>query len=102
MVMLKRIPQRRCDRKIQMPPTKNQMIFMMVERQPWGDSLCTILLPKGHRASMPSLMVCRPNGMPMIVTNRAMLEIKYCTATMIPPNTSQMMFPNIFMFPKVL
>ena len=45
------------------------MMFIRVERHPWGDSWCTISLPKGHNANIPSLTVWSPKGIPMIVIN---------------------------------
>ena len=99
-VMQNRTPQKMCDRKIQIPPIKNQMMFIRVERHPWGDCLCTISLPKGHNANIPSLTVWSPKGIPMIVINNPILAMKYSTATKIPPNSNQMIFPKIFMFQR--
>ena len=73
-------------------------MFIRVERHPWGDSWCTISLPKGHNANIPSLTVWSPKGIPMIVINNPILAMKYSTATKIPPNSNQMIFPKIFMF----
>ena len=71
------------------------MMFIRVERHPWGDCLCTISLPKGHNANIPSLTVWSPKGIPMIVINNPILAMKYSTATKIPPNSNQMIFPKI-------
>ena len=76
------------------------MMFIRVERHPWGDCLCTISLPKGYNANIPSLTVWSPKGIPMIVINNPILAMKYSTATKIPPNSNQMIFPKIFMFQR--
>ena len=71
------------------------MMFIRVERHPWGDCLCTISLPKGHNANIPSLTVWSPKGIPMIVINNPILAMKYSTATKIPPNSNQIHVPKI-------
>ena len=68
-VMQNRTPQKMCDRKIQIPPIKNQMMFIREKKQPKNKCLCTISLPKGHNANIPSLTVWSPKGIPMIVIN---------------------------------
>ena len=83
-------------RQIQMPPTKNHSTFMNVLRQLGCDGFRFTLEPNGQMASTPSFMLCKPNGMPMMVIIRTSPAMKYSMAVCSPPKISQMMFPNIF------
>ena len=79
-----------------MPPTKSQSTFIKRFRQPACVSFCLTSEPNGHRASMPSFMLCNPNGMPMIVIISASPPIRYSMAISIPPKITQIMFPIVF------
>ena len=83
--------------QIQMPPTKNHRTFMNMFRQPGWGSLRVMWDPKGHRARMPSFMLCRPKGMPMMVIMRVSPPRKYSMAISRPPKRTQMMLPMVFM-----
>jgi len=52
---------------ISIPPTINQMTFMVMERQEDADSLGTTVFPKGQAARKASLKICLPNGIPTMV-----------------------------------
>jgi hypothetical protein len=80
-----------------MPPKRIQIIFIIVERQPVVDWRCTVVLPKGHNANMPSFRVCMPKGIPMIVIIKSKLATIYSMATTIPPKISQIKLPKVFM-----
>ena len=97
MVIQKSTPKIAWVRKIHTPPIKNQIMFIKLERQPCADSLFVISAPNGHKASMPSLIDCKPKGIPIIVINKKTLAIKYSRAIKIPPKTNQIIFPIIFM-----
>ena len=56
-----------CVSHIQMPPTKNHSTFMKMLRQPGCDSRHFTFVPNGQMASIPSFMLCKPKGMPMMV-----------------------------------
>ena len=81
---------------IQMPPTKNHRTFMKMLRQPGCDSFHFTFEPKGQMASMPNFILCKPNGMPMMVIISISPAMKYSKAICKPPNMTQMMFPNVF------
>ena len=81
---------------IQMPPTKNHSTFMKMLRQPGCDSRHFTFVPNGQMASIPSFRLCKPNGMPMMVIISITPAMKYSKAICRPPNTIQMMFPNVF------
>ena len=74
----------------------SQSRFIKVLRQPEEVGFCLIVLPKGHKASADSLMTCKPNGMPIIVTQSKRPEITYSAAMKIPPKMSQIMLPKNF------
>jgi hypothetical protein len=93
-VMASKTPNIKCVAAIQIPPIRIQIIFIIVVRQPPFEGLGTTLWLKGHKASRPSLMVCKPNGIPMIVTINKTLATKYSIAVIIPPKTSQIRFPK--------
>ena len=94
MVMKKNKPKIACDKAIQIPPNNNHKIFMTVDRIPVALSVKTDDLPNGHNAREASLRVCKPNGIPMMVSIISMLLIKYSMAIKIPPNTNQIILPN--------
>jgi len=52
--------------------------------------------PNGQMASIPSFRLCKPKGMPMMVIISISPAMKYSKAICKPPNTTQMMFPNVF------
>ncbi len=81
---------------IQMPPTKNHSTFMKMLRQPGCDSRHFTFVPNGQMASIPSFRLCKPKGMPMMVIISISPAMKYSKAMCRPPNTIQMMFPNVF------
>ena len=96
-VMEKRHPQKRWVRAMGMPPTIHQMMFMSRARQPEGNPSATICVPNGQRATRASLRVCRPNGMPTMVTIMRRLERAYSRAIMSPPKRIQIMLPRVCM-----
>ena len=83
---------------IHTPPTKNQMTFISRLRHPCCCSFSLTWEPKGHRARMPSLKLCNPNGMPIMVIIKASPPIRYSMAICSPPKITQMMFPSVFIF----
>lgn len=87
-------------RQIQMPPKSIQITFIIIERQPLLElPLSVIFVPKGQSATLASLSVCSPKGMPMMVMIRSKLATRYSSATKSPPKTSQIILPrneNIF------
>lgn len=89
-------PQNRWLRQASRPPNMSQMMSRMMARQPLGQSPWVTVEPKGHRQRRPSLNVCSAKGMPMIVTARATLPVKYPMADSRPPNSSHTMLPSIF------
>lgn len=95
--MPRRIPKNRWDIHIQIPPVRIQIRFITVDRQPVPLSTERVSLPNGHSANSASFNVCNAKGIPIIVTNRIMLEIKYSMAINIPPKSSQIKFPIVFM-----
>ncbi len=97
MVINRRSPKATCDRLIHIPPMSIQMIFIMVDKQPFADALQRVSFPNGHSARPASFKVCNPNGMPIIVTNKAMLEMRYSIAMKIPPKSNHIIFPKVFM-----
>ena len=58
--------------------------------------------PKGHSASNANLIVCRPNGMPMIVIIMAILANIYSKAIPRPPKINQMILPINFISCDIL
>lgn len=78
------------------PPTNHHITFISPARQPEGKPVSTILVPKGHNAKAASFMVCRPNGIPIIVSIIAILDKAYSTAIIKPPKTTHIIFSNIF------
>lgn len=55
-----------------------------------------ISAPKGQRANTPNFMLCSPKGMPTMVSIKTKPPMKYSMAISRPPNTTQMMFPKVF------
>ena len=96
MVIQRMKPQKACVRHIQIPAMKNQKMFMKVLRQPGCDCIHSTFVPNGHKARMPSFILCRPKGIPIIVIIRINPATKYSSAMFKPPKMSQMMFPNSF------
>lgn len=96
MVIEKNIPHARWDNAMAKPPRNHQMTFIIPARHPEGQPLSTICDPNGHRAKAANLNVCNPNGIPMMVIIINRLEIKYSKAIIKPPNSTQMIFKNIF------
>lgn len=96
-VIHNKAPNSRCDRQIHTPPIKNQIMFMIKVRQPGSASgLGTTSFPKGHNTNVASFRVCNPNGMPIIVTIKPILDTMYSTHVTSPPQSSQIIFPNVF------
>lgn len=96
-VIQKITPQKRCVRAMANPPKNHQMTFMMPARQPDGKPpLLSTYVPKGQSATCASLMVCRPNGIPMMVIIIARLERMYSIATIRPPKITQIMLSSVF------
>jgi hypothetical protein len=81
---------------IQIPPVRSHRIFIKIYRQPEALVWTIVSRPKGQRESDAIFRVCRPNGIPTIVTIRIRLPMKYSMAMIIPPNISQMRFPRKF------
>lgn len=96
MVMNNKIPKNTWVSQIHTPPIKNQMTFMIVLRQLGWPTAGRTREPNGQIQKMPSLIVCKPNGMPMIVTINPRLAIKYPIAVSAPPKINQMIFPSVF------
>jgi hypothetical protein len=97
MVMENRIPKNKWERLIQIPPIKIQMILNNITRQPEELLPERTSDPKGHKASMASFNVCSPNGIPIMVIIRSTLDMRYSIEMMMPPKTSQIILPRIFM-----
>ena len=79
-----------------MPPTKNHSTFMNMLRQPGCDGFHFTFVPNGQMASMPNFKLCKPNGMPMIVSISTSPAMKYSRAMCSPPKIIQMIFPIVF------
>jgi len=84
-------------RAIHIPPQISHNTFIRIYKHPEARTSTRVSRPKGHIASAPSLSVCMPKGMPMIVSIRTMLPIIYSIAIIIPPKMSQIRFPIMFM-----
>ena len=52
---------------MEMPPKINQMIFIIVDKQPVLEEVSVIFTPNGASLTIPNLKHCSPNGMPTIV-----------------------------------
>ena len=87
-----------CVSHIQMPPTKNHSTFINMLRQPGCDSFHFTFEPNGQMASMPNFMLCKPNGIPMMVIISTSPAMKYSMAVCSPPKINQIMLPKILMF----
>jgi hypothetical protein len=96
MVIPKSKPKTKWVRQIQMPPIKNHKKFIRVDKHPGFPGLMRISAPKGHNANMPNLSACSPKGIPIMDMKKGMLANKYSKAIKIPPNTSHIMFPRVF------
>lgn len=70
MVMQNNKPNNRWVNTIPIPPKINQIIFMMVDRQPTFDEVSLILTPKGAKPTIANLKHCRPKGMPTMVRHK--------------------------------
>lgn len=81
---------------IGMPPINHQIRFIRPARQPDGQPPEATSEPKGHSDTAASFMVCRPNGMPMIVNISVKLDKTYSMAIIKPPHSSQIIFSSIF------
>ena len=79
-----------------MPPTKNHSTFMNMLRQPGCDGFHFTFVPNGQMASIPSFMLCKPKGIPMMVIIKIRPAMKYSRAMCSPPKIIQMIFPNVF------
>jgi hypothetical protein len=98
MVMASNNPKTKWIRLIHRPPIRIQMIFIIVLRHPGSFGLFTTSLPKGTRASMESFSVCIPNGIPIMVRQRRILEMTYIKKMINPPKIIQIIFPRIFIY----
>ena len=96
MVMQSKMPNARCVRLIQIPPSIIQRRFMMILKHPPDCGVDSIFLPKGQRAKRPIFNVWIPNGIPIMVTIMPTLATMYSTAVTTPPNTNQRIFINRF------
>ena len=85
-----------------MPPTKNHSTFMNMLRQLGCDSLHFTFVPNGQIASIPNFKLCKPKGMPIMVIISTSPAMKYSRAICRPPNTTHMMFPNVFLYTSFL
>jgi hypothetical protein len=74
-----------CVTAIQIPPTRIQIIFIIMERHPLADLVVTISFPNGTRPRMDNLMHCKPKGIPIIVTHNNKPPIRYSKNMKIPP-----------------
>ncbi len=79
-----------------MPPTNHHITFINRFRHPLDVGTGTTLVPNGIRATCASLMVCRPNGMPIMVHMSSTLDTTYSMAIRKPPNTIQMTLRSRF------
>ena len=73
-----------------MPPTKNHSTFMNMLRQPDCDGFHFTFVPNGQMASIPSFMLCKPKGIPMMVIISTSPAMKYSRAMCSPPKIIQM------------
>lgn len=96
MVIQKNIPHAKWVRAIGKPPTNHHITFIMPARHPDGQPSRLTFVPKGHNATMASFIVCRPNGIPIIVIIISKLEIAYSIAIIKPPKTIQIMLSKMF------
>lgn len=69
-------PKNRCSSIIHTPPQKNHNTFINRDKHPLFVADFTVVEPKGHRESIPSLKHCMPNGIPIIVIIRISPPIK--------------------------
>ena len=76
-----------------MPPKINQMIFIMVDRQPTFDEVSVIFTPNGAKPTIANLKHCIPNGMPTIVKQSTNPPKIYWKNIKIPPKITQIMLP---------
>jgi len=88
------MPNRRCVSAIQKPPITIHIIFITVDRQPTSTGSFTTSCPNGIRANIPILKHCSPNGIPMMVRQRAKPAVKYSSATNTPPKMNQTILPK--------
>ena len=93
MVMQNNKPKSRWVKTIQNPPKINQMIFMMVDRQPILDDVSVILTPNGAKPTIANLKHWIPNGMPTIVKQSTNPPKIYWKNIKIPPKTIQIILP---------
>src|SRR5690554_7257222 len=71
------IPRTKWDKKIQTPPTKNQITFMVIDKPEFEFSITRVSLPNGHKAKRANFKVCKPKGIPIMLTKSNRLEIRY-------------------------
>ena len=67
MVIQNNKPKSRWVNTIEIPPKINQMMFIMVDKQPVFEEVFVILTPKGASPTIANLKHCTPKGMPIIV-----------------------------------
>src|SRR5690554_8124432 len=79
------IPRTKWDKKIQTPPTKNQITFMVIDKPEFEFSITRVSLPNGHKAKPANFKVCKPKGIPIMLTKSNRLEIRYSIAIASPP-----------------
>jgi len=53
-------------------------------------------LPNGHNTNLATLNNCKPTGIPIIVIHDTTPASSITSAQNIPPNTSQIILPNVF------
>lgn len=96
MVMNSKMPNKTWVNQIQIPPKKNQIIFMIVLRQLGWPSDGRTREPNGQIQKIPIFNVCKPKGIPIIVIISPRLAIKYSIAVSAPPKINQIIFPITF------
>ena len=96
MVMQNNRPRTKWVSTIQNPPKINQMMFMIVERQPILELVSVILIPKGAKPTTANLKHCMPKGIPTIVRQSTNPPKIYWKKIKIPPKITQMILPIRF------
>jgi hypothetical protein len=81
---------------IHIPPVMSHIIFIKIYRHPDALVCTTVSLPKGHNESDAIFSVCIPKGIPIMVSIKKILPMKYSTAIIMPPKISQIRFPRMF------
>lgn len=78
-----------------MPPKIIHKTFIKKFKHPCPGGLLFTFAPNGNKANDANLIDCSPNGIPIIVTIKATLEIMYSMQIIKPPKIIHRIFSNI-------